>query len=552
MDPERPADDASATLQNRLEVADDDRCELDADARMSDPVALLHHLDVSGHFHRDSRIGRVFHRGMVSLRETEPTESLHVSVDGNRLLAHVDGVSPLTVRADGSSAYSLRGALAHNLAGMAQDLVWLLRGRQGDHRCELNCEWSAPKADRATPQADLLDPATGSWSVQMDARVAGSLDATRLRAALGAVLGPAMRTDPLTIADCPDDQALSAARGALSRAPAPADAQPPLRACLARHRDGDVLMLSLNHAACDGFGALQVMQAIARAYAGDAGATVRLHFLASRELPVRPVPGVESVAARAYERVVERVRDTRDRPARLAADGPGDAAGCGYHLVALSARATRHAVGVEHARSNTDVLMAALHLAIDDWNGRHGCGGRRIGVLVQADLRPPQWRHDPIANFSVVARVSTTPANRASPASTLKTVAAEIARNKRMRTGVALIAALERAQMLALWAKQSTIVLAPLTGNLIDTTVLCNLGWLDESPSFGPDAGQAAELWFSTPARAPLSLCLGAVTVGGRLHLSFRYPHRLLSPDGARRFADGYVEQLRLVGDIRA
>ena len=149
-----------------------------------------------------------------------------------------------------------------------------------------------------------------------------------------------------------------------------------------------------------------------------------------------------------------------------------------------------------------------------------------------------------------MARVSTTPSERDSPASTLETVAAEIARNKRMRTGVALIAALERASLLELWAKQSTIVLAPLTGNIIDTTVLCNLGWLDDPPSFGPDAGEAVELWLSTPARGPLSLCLGAVTVGGRLHLTFRYPRRLLGPDAARRFADCYVDQLRLVGDV--
>jgi hypothetical protein len=29
---------------------------------------------------------------------------------------------------------------------MVQDLGWLLRGREGDHRCELNCEWVAGEA----------------------------------------------------------------------------------------------------------------------------------------------------------------------------------------------------------------------------------------------------------------------------------------------------------------------------------------------------------------------------------------------------------------------
>ena len=80
--------------------------------------------------------------------------------------------------------------------------------------------------------------------------------------------------------------------------------------------------------------------------------------------------------------------------------------------------------------------------------------------------------------------------------------------------------------------------------------MLCNLGRLDQAPSFGP-AGDAQELWFSTPARAPLSLCLGAVTVGGRLHLTFRYPHRVLGPDAARRFADCYLTHLRRVAQAR-
>jgi len=37
------------------------------------------------------------------------------------------------------------------------------------------------------------------------------------------------------------------------------------------------------------------------------------------------------------------------------------------------------------------------------------------------------------------------------------------------------------------------------------------------------------------------------VTVGGRLHLTLTYPHRLFSPDAASRFADSYIRQLLLV-----
>jgi NRPS condensation-like uncharacterized protein len=144
--------------------------------------------------------------------------------------------------------------------------------------------------------------------------------------------------------------------------------------------------------------------------------------------------------------------------------------------------------------------------------------------------------------------MSTSRRERTNPTSALKAITDQTARNKRTRTGIALIAALERAGLLALWAKQSIVVLQPLTGNrLVDTTMLCNLGRLDDAPCFGPDAGETLHLWFSTPARSPLSLCIGTVTVAGRLHLTFRYPHRLFGPDAARRFADYYLDHMRLL-----
>ena len=62
---------------------------------------------------------------------------------------------------------------------MAQDVVSLLRGREGDHRCELNCEWVEGEADSTPDEARLLDPRTSAWTVQLEARVAGSLDKTR-------------------------------------------------------------------------------------------------------------------------------------------------------------------------------------------------------------------------------------------------------------------------------------------------------------------------------------------------------------------------------------
>ena len=178
--------DPSSTLQSRLEVGDP--VSPAATASPVDAVALLRHLDVSGRFHRDSGIGRLFHPGQLSFRENVPSNSLHVVVEDNRVAAHVDRVSPLGVQTGGSSGYSLRRAVAHNLVGMAQDLVGLLRGRQGDHRCELDCEWVPGEAGGGAEVAELLHAEASAWSVQIEARVACALDEPRLRAALDATL----------------------------------------------------------------------------------------------------------------------------------------------------------------------------------------------------------------------------------------------------------------------------------------------------------------------------------------------------------------------------
>jgi hypothetical protein len=540
------AGDTPATLQSDLEGADvagEAQAVRAAGApKISDPVALLAHLDASGRFHRDGRLGRVYHRGMVSLRENVSTDSLHVVVHHNRLMAHVDKISPLAERADRQSGYSVRQALAHNRAGMAQDLVGLLRGRQGDHRCELNCTWVAAETADPREEVVLLDPQASASSVQLEARVTASLDEARLRAALAMSLGePAAGHDPLEVVDCADDDALDAARRRLYAIAVPVTRRPPLQACLARHPAGDVLMLNLNHAATDGVGALAVLRHVASAYADDRDLAA-LDFLAGSDLPVEPLPPSASFMKRLRTGAVERVSDLRSRPAGIVPDGaqPDEQA-----TDRGGVRTVRRVVEVAHVEGGGDILVAALHLAIDDWNAQHDVPSARISGLVQTDLRPPGWPPATIANLSVTARISSDRRDRSDPASAARAIAARSARNRATRSGIALVAALERAGLLPLWAKQSVVVLQPLTANRhIDSTLLCNLRCPDP-PWFGKNAGDTVELWFSPPARGPLTLCVGAVSFAGRLHLTFRYPRRLFDRAAADRFAGCYLEHLR-------
>lgn len=104
------------------------------------PLDLLGALEASDRFRRDSPLGSLFHPGKVSFRELAATESLHLVVDGNRLSAHVDDVSPLKLTGRRPSGYAYGRVLAHNVGGMVADLTRRLSGRHGTQRCHLECD----------------------------------------------------------------------------------------------------------------------------------------------------------------------------------------------------------------------------------------------------------------------------------------------------------------------------------------------------------------------------------------------------------------------------
>jgi NRPS condensation-like uncharacterized protein len=188
--------------------------------------------------------------------------------------------------------------------------------------------------------------------------------------------------------------------------------------------------------------------------------------------------------------------------------------------------------------------MAALHLAIALWNIEHGVHCGRISVLMPVNLRPASWRDEVVGNFSLLARVVTTPEQR-TLRRVLREVAAQTGRMEREDTLAALIEVLARTASLPVWAKRAAPALLAVTGNrLVDTAQISYLGRLEDLPEFGPEAGETQELWYSPPARMPLGLSVGALVAAGRLHLAFRYRPPLLGEEAAGRFADYYLSLL--------
>lgn len=415
----------------------------------------------------------------------------------------------------------------------------------------------------------LLDSEAAPWSIQLELRVEGQLDGGRLRDAFGRAvtlhpmararklpsrrtahterweITPALDVEPLRAVDCANEAAVAGVREALLGMVVPLAESPPLRARLVRTPGGDLLMLNVNHAAMDAFGALRLLRSVSSAYAGAYEGDIGPDPIAARgHLGELTSAGLRTRTRRRLA-LAEKLTDVVVHPARVAHEGANDEPGYGFHHVSLAPPLTQALVDLRHPGTVNDVLLAALHLSIARWNAGHGerCG--RIGVLVPANLRPIDWRCDVVGNFSLPARVSTNRRHRRRPESTLGALTRQTQRKKSVGLGTALLEVLGRADRLPLWTKQVLIASLAAGGDrLVDTAMLSNLGRLRDPPSFGPEAGRTIEAWFSPPARMPLGLSVGALTIEDRLHLAFRYRHRQFHAPAAGHFADTFVAEL--------
>lgn len=575
---------------------------------LADPEALLRSLDASERFHRDSVLGGIFHPGAISYRETVPENSLHIVVEGGRLSAHVDRYSPLRFTRDGAARYSFWRIATHNIVGAVRDVVDLLGGPRHEKRWQRTADRVVvddivlegymdgcldgseeveealdrlrskllARSDETVERASfnlvdevvhLLDTPEEPWTVQLELRVAGHLDEARLRAALDEALRrhplsrarkatsdrpanrnywetrPCLDLDPLRVTEYGDDAALAVARDTLYSTPVPLAQSPPLRAELARRGAGDRLLLNLSHAATDGIGGLRLLRSVARAYTGEPDPLPEVDFLASRDLMGRHAAADVRSRVLRYLAVLERLREVLAPPARIAPLDAREEPGYRIHHLRLSEEETQRLAALPHAGDLTDVLVAALHLAVAAWNARHGSPCRRVTVLLPANLRPTDHPDEMVGNFSVPARVSTTVRQRTSPAATLAAVTKQTSRKQRSGMGTSLLELLSWSWLLPLRVKK--IAIDALDQRFTDTALLSDLGRIDDPPSFGDEAGDTVELWFSTPARMPLGVSVGSVVVAERLHLVLRSRRAQFGPHAAEGFVQCYFEQLR-------
>ena len=234
----------------------------------------------------------------------------------------------------------------------------------------------------------LLDTASEPWSVQLELELGGRLDEDRLRRAVTTALDrhpmararqvPTRRTarnymweitpradvDPLKAVDCGHGEAVDAVRAEVQSLPFGLDESPPLRLRLVRRPTGDILMMSANHAALDGFGSLRVLQSVARAYRGDEDPQPEVDLAEARD--VHRILGTDRHGQVRRRRVLrEKTRDLVDRPCRIGAEHGEDRPGYGFHHVSVPVPRAPEPFTVN------DLLLAALHQSVAGWNEDH-------------------------------------------------------------------------------------------------------------------------------------------------------------------------------------
>jgi NRPS condensation-like uncharacterized protein len=443
---------------------------------------------------------------------------------------------------------------------------------------ELSCYYDAP----AEP-----------CNVHIEARVPGHLEEAALRRATAAALAEQPRAlarraqggwwrrsyawevprgpdlDPLSATTWADERELAQRRMQFLGASPSLDSSPPVRLLLAAGPGEDCLILNAHHAALDGISCLELLRGVARHYqartvlsapavdlavglAADPAVLAADPAVLAAPWPARystgtaaPLPGDPGRRGRA-RRLLPR------RAARIAAElasgpdrGAADRSGYGFRLMTSERVPRVPGTGPGPRATVNDLLIAALIVAIGRWNASHGRSGGQIRITMPVNARAPGQTRV-AGNLSRLTAVTAGPPSQDGDLPPLITsVAAQtLAAKNRPGPQVEPLSQVLAAPWCPVAVKHRLLRLGLRTaGPLIcDTSLVSNLGIVADPPRFGP--APATHMWFSTSAHMPRGLSVGAITLGGKLHLCLRYRRALFSEPAAARFADAYAAAL--------
>jgi NRPS condensation-like uncharacterized protein len=433
---------------------------------------------------------------------------------------------------------------------------------------ELNCYYDAP-----------AEPCT----VHLELAVPGHLEEKALRLAVGAALAAGPRAmvrraaggwwrhgseweqpdrldvDPVAATAWADEDELGRVRSAFLNSSPALDSSPPLRILLASGPGEDRVILNVHHAALDGISCLELLRAVARHYR-EAAAPAVAPPAAALAVPGPPdsttAPAHQAQAQAAHAPAALQPASVLPRPAtRIAPDRQGSGRrggrpGYGFRLLRLPVPVINDQRQGPRPTVN-DLLIVALMVAVGRWNSSHGRSPGRIRITMPINTRPP-GQAGATGNLSRLTAVTAFPS---AGHHDLATLAEDVAAQTRWAKDHAgpQVDPLSRARAQArcpAGVKRWLLRLALRTaGPLVcDTSLVSNLGLVAEPPRFGQ--AEACGMWFSTSAHMPRGLSVGAIGMGGQLHLCLRYRRALFSEPAASEFARAYTAALSDVSGL--
>jgi NRPS condensation-like uncharacterized protein len=400
-------------------------------------------------------------------------------------------------------------------------------------------------------------------NIHLELRVPGTLDEFALRTATARALAdlprararrqPADRwqgrsrwefpdlvdADPVSFTTWSDEADLDRVREEFMAAVPPLTTAPPLRLLIATGPAETCVLLNAHHAALDGLSDIEFLRRLAAHY--DAP-------LAQVTPGREPQPGRAGPDQRADQPTSSPARRPRARTVTRIAPAP-DTTTAGYGFQLLPVRpvpATKKSNLASGPLTVNDLLVAALALAIRQWNAAHGWPAGRIRITIPMNTRPP-GQERAAGNLTRLATIAVKlPDGTTPPAASLL---ADIARQTQwwkdhpgpeadrlssLLVGIPLPAAVKRRLLRA--------VMRLAGPYLCDTSLVSNLGSVTDPPQFG--AQGTSRMAITAPAHMPRGLSVSAITVRGQMQLCLRYRRALLSREAAADFARLYLAAL--------
>ena len=301
----------------------------------------------------------------------------------------------------------------------------------------------------------------------------------------------------------------------------------------------DRIIISGHHAALDGAAAVVLLRTILAAYEGA--------DLPPLELPAEPavVPrGVPGVLGAGLRHVF-----LGRRSDRVALTSQQAGAGFGVSYATLGPELSKHLVSSRPPGTTVnDVLMAALHLALDGWNREHRSPAGLFSVVMPVHLAGTTQTPFTVGNSTTQATVYSRPDQRSTADRMLDCVTTQTRQIKASADALEPSEALSALHRLPVSVRRRLprIASALTRDRAVATTRLSNLGPL-RVDDLGPRGdGQASltvsSLWFSPPCRPPQSIVFGVTGFADVINLTARY----CRPDFDASAADAFLESLVL------